>query len=114
MKREYIPTACRKKDADITGSVTLRMPSFDEKYGYIEQCGFSMNSDGQIGAGVEQLGAIRRMVDLTKGHYEEVNLKTKDGQEITSFDQMQYDSRCDSILIEVAAQIMGGLQAGKS
>ena len=114
MKREYIPTACRKKDSTIKGSVTLRMPTFNEKYGYIEQCGFSLDENGQVKAGMEQLGAIRKMVDLTKSHYEDVNLKAKDGTEFKSFDDMQYDSRCDPILIEVAAQIMGGLAAGKS
>lgn len=114
MKREFIPTVCRPKDAEIKGSVTLRMPTFDEKYSYIENCGFGMDADGNVEAGIGQLGAIRKMVSLTKGHYEGVALKTADGTEFKTFEDMQYDSRCDPILIEVAAQVMGGLQAGKA
>ena len=114
MKRQYIPTACRDKDSEIKGSVTLRMPSFDEKYSYIEECGFDLGEGGSIEAGMKQLGAIRRMVKLTKDHYEEVKLEAKDGTKFTSFDEMQYDSRCDPILIEVAAQVIGGLGAGKN
>ena len=114
MKREYIPTACRAKDSEIKGSVTLRMPTFDEKFSYIENCGFGLDEQGQIKAGIEQIGAIRKMVELTKKHYEGVDLKCDDGTEFKTFDEMQYDSRCDPILIEVAAQIMGGLKAGKT
>jgi len=108
------PEACKKEGTNIKGHVVMRVPSFDEKYRYIEECGFEVDEDGQMKMSMKQMGAIRKMVSFSKDHYEEIKLVKRDGKKVESFEQMQYDPDCDEILIEVASQLMNGFKVGKN
>lgn len=113
-KVKFEPEACKKEGTNIKGYAVMRIPSFDEKYRYIEECGFEINEEAQMKVSMKQMGAIRRMVTFSKDHYEEIRFVKRDGTKIESFDQMQFDPDCDEILIEVATQLMNGFRVGKS
>ena len=110
----FIPSQCKGKDATFKGSVTLRMPSFDERYQYLEEINLKVNSDGEADLGsMNQIGMIRKMVRFSKDHYSKVELKrVEDGKEFKSFDEMAFDPSCDAILSEVAGQLINGLKMG--
>ena len=113
MQIEYVPTQCKGKDKTFEGSLKIKLPTFDQKYLYMEQSGFSVNEKGEFEAGMKQIPAIRKMVCFAKEHIVGVDLKKiKPSMEIKSFVQMSYDSDCDAILIEVAMQLMNGFKMG--
>lgn len=113
MQVKYIPEVCKGEGATFEGSLEIKVPSFDQKYQYIEDAGFELGEDGAVAGGMKNMKAIRAMVRFSKDHYVNVDLKRKsDGKEFKSFDDMQYDSDCDSILIEVAGKLMHGFKLG--
>lgn len=115
MNVSYVPNQCKGDDKKFEGSLIVSLPSFDQKYQYMEDSGFSVNDKGEFESGVKQIPAIRKMVKYVKDHIITVSLKKlSDGSDITSYDQMIYDSDCDGILIEVAMQLMNGFKVGKA
>ena len=95
------------------GFVVLRPPNFDERYSYIEQAGFEFDDKGTISASAKQLGSLRKMVALSKDHYQEVAIELEDGEKITSFEGLKEYSSCDPILFEVASLMMMGFSPSK-
>lgn len=111
----YTPDACKPGEKQsMQGSVIITVPTFDERYGYIEEAGFETNDKGDIEGGVKNLKAIRKMVQLSQKHYKAVNLKKLDGVEVKSFEAMVDEPDCDAVLIEVAMQLMNGFKASKN
>ena len=114
MNIEFKPKACEGKNKKFDGTVTLRMPTFDEKYSYLEQCQFKTDESGQVQDGYGSISAIRKAVGLAKDHFVKVDLiRVKDGREFKSFDEMSVDNDCHEILIEVAGKILQGFNLGK-
>jgi len=113
MEIKYVPTACRGEEKVFEGSVTIKAPSFDERYGYIDESGFKFNEDGEISGGMEQIKAIRNLVKSSQSHYVKVEIKHKEtGKEFKCFEEMAYDNRCDPILTEVAMNLLNGFSLG--
>lgn len=109
------PLVCREENSLLQGTVTIEVPSFDQKYQYMEECNFDVSESGDIKTSKQQLKAIRKMVALSEKHYNKVNIKRKsDGKEFNSFEDLTYDSDCDSILIEMAGKLMSGFKMGKN
>lgn len=115
MEVVYVPTQAKGEDAVFSGSVTLKAPSFDERFEYLELTGFDAQSDGSVESKMRQLKAIRKSVQLSKAHYIKVDLKhLPSGAEFKSFDEMVMDPVCDTVLMEVGALMVGGIRPGKN
>lgn len=113
MEIDYIPTQCKGEDKKFEGTVKIKLPSFDQKYLYMEQSGFSVNEKGEFESGIKQIPAIRKMVSFAKDHIVSVSLKKiPSGVQFKAYDEMIYDGDCDSILIEIAMQLMNGFKVG--
>lgn len=111
---KFTPKAC--EGPEFSGSVTMRVPMFDERYEMLDQMGIKIDvSTGE--ASMEEVGSfssIRRMVKASSGFYKSVEIKHSDGREFKSFEDMQSDPDCDQILIEVAMAISRGFRPGKN
>ena len=46
MKVNYTPKVCQGDDAKFEGSIELKMPTFDQRFQYMEECGFELDEDG--------------------------------------------------------------------
>lgn len=122
MNVTYTPQVCRNQSADgkkkkptFKGVVILKQPTFDEKYSYMEECGFDLDESGSVGAAVGKLKSIRKMVGLSKKHYVKVELeRLSDSKAFKSFDDLQYEAECDAILIEIASQVVSGFRVGNA
>lgn len=112
---EYVPLKARGEDAKMEGKVELTPTSFDQRWEYVEQCGFKVNAEGEVEATTENLGSIRKMVSLSKPHYKSVALKDKEsGMEYKSFEDLSMDPSCDEILIEIAGVVLRGQRPTKN
>ena len=110
---KIVPSICKGKAAKWEGSVTLRLPSFDEKFEYIERLSMEVDGEGNIQASqAKQIASVREMVKISKKHYELVELKSKDGEEVKSFEEMQYVEELHGVLIEVAGMLLNGFKVG--
>lgn len=112
---KIVPNICKEPSSDWEGYVELRLPSFDERYEYIENLGLKI-LDGveldTIPVG-KQISAMREMVKLSKKHYINVDLKNKKtGEHIQSYDDMQYSDAMHVVLIQIASTICEGFKVG--
>lgn len=110
-----VPSLCKGKAAKWEGSVTLRLPTFDERYEYIEALNVKATEDGTVESMPlsSQLASIREMVKLSQKHYVSIDLKNKETlEEIKSFDDMQYIEDLHVVMIEVATMIIKGFKVG--
>jgi hypothetical protein len=110
---KYTPTEAKGEKASFAGHLVLLPASFDERYQYIEESGFS-STDGETDV-LKHLAPARKLVGLAAKHYESVKLKhLESGNEYESLDDMLYDKRCDKILMEVAMHIVQGERPSKN
>lgn len=120
----YIPKACKDQPATekkaaqpatFSGSVTLRKPTFDEKYEYLDISGLEVDAEGNtIDKGPkENIAAIRRIVKLSIPHYISIDLTClATGEKLTTIDDLLSCSEADGILIDIGMQIIGGFRLG--
>lgn len=113
--QKVIPDAAKGEKAKFDGYIELTAPTFDQRYRYIEACGFETDEKNEIVVNMKQLGAIRKMVSQSEQHYKTVKLtKKKNGQEYKSFNDLAVDPDCDPILLEVAGIVMRGFTPSKN
>lgn len=111
---KIVPTICKGDAATWEGSVTLRLPTFDEKFDYLERLQIKVGEDGTVeGSQNQKLRSIREMVKLSRDHYQEVDLKCKaNGEHVKSFDEMQYLEDLHGALVEIAGMMLNGFKVG--
>jgi hypothetical protein len=114
MQVEFIPSVCKDSEeakASFSGSVKVQVPSFDERYQFIEDCGIDVADDGGVSRKGSNFSIIRNMVKASEKFYKGVEMKRlSDGKEFKSFADLSMDPDCDSILIEVAKEIRNGFR----
>lgn len=111
---EYIPSQCKGDAPEFEGSVTLRMPTFDDRFRFVEECNFETTPEGVIDSSQKQIKPMRAMVKLSEEFYKKVNLKKKDGTAYRSFEDLSVDADCTLLLIEIASALMGGKALSKN
>lgn len=115
---KFIPQAAQGDGKILEGHVVLKKPSFIERYEALEIAGFDAEAksenQGAIGVVGSKLKALRLLVQESKKFYVSVDLKVVEtGEEIKTVDEMFTCPECDSVLIEVAKNIMTGFSVGK-
>tara|TARA_R110000868_G_scaffold132464_1_gene343568 strand:- start:7 stop:357 length:351 start_codon:yes stop_codon:yes gene_type:complete len=110
---KIIPEICKGEAAKWSGFVVLKMPSFDERYELFENLNIKVGEDGQAEVSKNDgIKTMRDMVKMSKKLYVELELKHVDGEEIKSFDDMQYCEDLHPVMIEVASKMMHGFKVG--
>ena len=108
MEVDFKPSAFGEK---FDGTIKLIVPSFDDRFEYMEVAGLKINQDGNIEYTSDYSQMIRKLVGFSKKFYKSVEVKNKQsGVEYKSFEDMACDVDCDPILIEVATKIRTGFR----
>ena len=110
MEVKFIPEVCKGESPRFAGTITLKVPSFDERYKFIEDCGVNISDSGGVELKASNFSIIRNMVKLSEPFYVSVEMKRIDGVEFKSFSDLTHDPECDGILIEVAKEIRSGFR----
>lgn len=112
---KFVPEICKGEEKLFEGDITLRAVTFDERCDYMEKVGLDVAEDGKVETLKGKLQMIRRLVSLSKAHYEAVNLvKVSTGETYTSFDDLTVDQEAYPILNEVGTWLINGLSMGKA
>lgn len=110
----YTPKACQE-GGDFIGGVTLRLPSFDERYEALDELGIKVNKDGEIEmSDMNSFKAVRSLVKMCGKYFVSVDIKHKDGREFKSKEDLESDPECDGILIEIAMNLSKGFRPTKN
>lgn len=111
---KIVPTVCKGDNAAWEGFVVLRLPTFDEKFEYLERMQVNVKEDGTVEGNTNQkLHTVREMVKMSQSHYVEVSLKNKKtGEEVKSFDDMQYVEDLHGAMVEIAGMMLNGFKVG--
>jgi hypothetical protein len=97
LEKVYVPKAV--KAGAFTGSVTMKLLSFDERMELAEE---SAN-------GTSNVALIRKMVRDYKGKWSKVDLtRVKDGAKFTSLDDLQYGKDCHDVIQETCLWLISG------
>lgn len=111
---DYNPLCLQKEGALLEGQLRLSAPSLPQRMAYMEAINLKVKEDGTVDLGLANMGAIGKMLELSKGHYLSVDIKARDGsKEFKSYDEMILDPDCDDVLMEVAGVILHGLRPSK-
>jgi len=119
---KYVPELCKPKlneageevPALFKGEVTLKVPTFDERYELIDLMGVSVSTSGEVGMSSPDLSSIRKLVKNTRKYILKVELEKADGVKLSSVEDLECDSECDALLIELAMTITKGFKLGKT
>lgn len=113
--RKYVPKACRDVPGDdgkvvaarFDGHIVVKMLTFDERMDVLEKV-------AAIGEGsVERLKFMRAFCKDSASKFVEVDLKRKsNGEEIKSFDDLEYGGDLNAIRLEVASGLIYGFDEG--
>jgi hypothetical protein len=112
---KYVPEACKGESPKFSGEVELRVPSYDEKLEMFELSGMEFNSNGKVELSSTScnIKILRAMIKHSEKFYQSVSLKKlSSGQELKSFEDLQYDSDGPSVLIEIASSLGKGFDLG--
>ena len=110
---KYVPSVCKGDAPKWQGSIELRLPTFDEKFDYIESMELGVNADGDVdSSSMHKVRSIRKLVKMSEKHYISVALKSSDGVEIKSFEDMQYEDDMHTVLAEVSGLMLNGFKVG--
>jgi hypothetical protein len=103
-----------KDHPQFKGWIKVRVPTMPERFSYQEQVSWVVDQDGKVAAPEKQIGAVKRAVEISAGHYEEVKLQhIESGVEYESFEDLTLDPECDAVLTEVAGLVLRGFGLSK-
>lgn len=113
---EFTPTACRDSAegegasaSPFKGTITLRRPTFDERFAIAEEVGLEYDENGSVKNTSNQLAILRKMVRFSEKFYEKVSIERRDGSEkFASFEDLSIEPDCGPILIEAAGALFNG------
>lgn len=118
MNHTFTPDVCKPTITDggngevpgeYTGTVTIRMPTYDEKMAFYEAAGEQIGDGDAKKAAVPLLRTVARNVAK---HIVAVNItRVSDGHKFT-FDELDYDSDMHGVITEIATKLIGRFQVG--
>jgi hypothetical protein len=112
---EYIftPSQCKGDDKIFEGTVILKVLSTTQKFRLMSKCEFELTEDGLNKKSMKQLNIIADLIDATKPYFLKVEIKNiSTGKEYKTFDDLEYNDECSTLLIECATQFMNGFKLG--
>jgi hypothetical protein len=114
MQMTYTPELCSGEGAEYEGSLTLRMPSYDERMGLYEEADFDMDGSGDATAQKKQTMRLMRLIARKLPDYlVKLSVKRKaDGFEFQSFEELSHDTDMAPLITEACTKLVGKYQVG--
>jgi hypothetical protein len=119
---EFVPSVCKESkdeqgnviEPKFKGSITLKVPEFDDRMAFVEECGPALLSaqDG-MKSDIDYIPAVRKLVKLSEPFYAKVQIESiASGKKYESFKDLSRSAGMNSALQEVAMQLMQGEDLG--
>jgi len=129
---EFIPSACKVQTVEqinpetgatevveiqpkFEGKIILIVPTNEQRMSFLEHMGVEIGADGKVEQKLSNIAILRKMIHISKDHYKEVALKNLvTGEELKSFDDLNYDDAASEIMSEVATVVVQGFKIPKN
>jgi len=120
MQVSFVPDICKGKGAEYDGSITMRMPTYDERMGIYEEAGIGQDLEEQeekegVKKEIKKKGlqlmrlAARKVPDFLV----DVKITRKsDGFVFDSWDKLQYDSDMGEVIQQCATRLISKFKVG--
>jgi len=113
MNIEYVPKACQGEGALFKGSVVLKVPSLEDRLGYLA----SIEELDELGGENKRSSMLKAQIKLLKfsyEHYVKIDLtRLSDTKHFSNLDDLRLDRDCQAILQDVSGKITEGFVLGK-
>lgn len=110
-EKDYKPAI----EPTFTGHITLKMPTYEERLSFIEDTESGFDDQEGLMKEVKNFKFIKKLIQKSKPFYIEIALKRiEDGFEFKSFEDLDLDADCGSILQEVGFKLMHGFKVSKN
>lgn len=113
----YVPKLCTGDDAKFAGKFELSIPTFEERWGYIDEASLELNEEGAIDAKkmTKNIGSLVKLVKAAKKHIVSIDIEKKGlGIKYCTIEELETDADCDGLLFELGALMMNGFRPGKN
>ena len=111
---KIVPSICKEAESNWEGHIIMRLPTFDEKYEYMEQISVDVDDENvELMKNSDRIKKMRKMVGFSKNHYHEIALKNKvNGEVVSEYDQLTDDDELHAVLVEIAGKLFSGFKVG--
>lgn len=111
MQKTFTPAVCKAKDDGTAplyaGSVTLRMPNYDERMGLYEDAGVDSAAD------IKSLKLVRSLAKRLPDFLVAVDItRLEDGHKFGDWESLQYDSDMAGVISECCLALITRVRAG--
>lgn len=110
----YTPKACIGKEAQFSGQVVMRVPSYEERIDLMTETG-SIELENQEMPKSQMLKMTKALVEASYPFYVKVDLTYKPTKKVfTSADELRYSAKTAGILTDVATWLLNADILGES
>jgi hypothetical protein len=112
----FTPAICQGEGAEYEGTVTIRMPNYDERLGLYDAVGYDDGDDGEMTDAdrrKKNLALMRSIARQSVNFVVAVDVTRKeDGFKFTSWDDCHADSDLNAVVAEVSHRLVGKHKLG--
>lgn len=123
MENTFVPAICKSTTTDngievpgdYSGTVTLRMPTFDERIAFYDDAEVSMDTEGLAPDALRERNKklIRHVSRQIKHHFVRSEIvRAADGFKITQLEQLQHDTDMMTVMMEISHKLVGKFSVG--
>ena len=119
---KIVPKVCLDREEDgekipatFKGHVVVKVPKFSERQEFRSiAIGLALETDQKIQS-IDSLPTLTKLVEKSKEFYVSVEMEClEDGTKFSSYEDLEYDPRCEKIMQEVAMNLSRGIVPGKN
>lgn len=109
MQKTITPKICQGEGAEYCGTVTMRLPTYDQRMGLYEAAGI------EDAENLKNISLVRALAKHLPDYLITVDIKRlDDGYHFNSWDGLQYDSDMASVISECCLALITKVRAGNS
>lgn len=115
MKVTFTPGICLGVEAAYAGSVTLRVPSYDDRMSLYEGAGLDAGDDEAPESRIRKssIPMMRHVAKLAPQFVEKIEItRKKDGFVFGTFEQLSYDTDGNKVITEIVTKLIGRHEIG--
>lgn len=112
---KWTPPIEEGQEPKFKGHVMVKVPTTKERLENMEQVGIKYNAQGEILGELDMISTGGKLVDIASKMVILVDLELiEDGTKYSSFEDLTYDNKCDSVIMDLGKIGLRGVRPGKN
>ena len=102
----------RYEEYGITGTLTLRVPTYRERLRIMKECNLTINENGVVKKNSDMVDNVISLLDSTQPFFEKIDLKCGN-IEVKTYEEMESYSEFDLLISDASAYLLNVGKLGK-